>query len=163
MEVALAARASARDFEATVGPLYPNLVRRLTLIVGSPDDARDLAQTTYLRAFEAWGRFDGSDPRAWLYSIGIRLAIDELRRRRRLLFTRLVDGTEPSWALAVDTDLWRALDQLDRRQRAALVLNVLDGYTQAEIATLLGVPAGTVASWLARSKSRLRELLGKEH
>lgn len=163
MDVALAARAAARDFETTFGPLYPNLLRRLTLIVGNPDDARDLAQTTYLRAFEAWDRFDGADPRAWLYTIGIRLAIDELRRRRRLLSTRRVDGTEPSWAMAADADLWRALDQLERRQRAALVLNVLDGYTQAEIATLLGVPTGTVASWLARSKSRLRELLGRDH
>lgn len=45
------------------------------------------------------------------------------------------------------------------RVRAALLLNVLDGYTQAEIARMLDVPAGTVASWIASGKARLREEL----
>lgn len=64
--------------------------------------------------------------------------------------------------MAVDPDLWTALASLERRQRAALLLNVLDGYSQVEIGHKLGVPPGTVASWLARAKARLRILLREE-
>lgn len=61
-----------------------------------------------------------------------------------------------------EPDLWRALAQLEPRQRAALVLATLDGYTHAEIATMREVREGTVSSWVSRSKDRLRALLGDE-
>jgi len=75
----------ARDdvFTATVGPHYPGLVRRLTAIVGDRESALDLAQEAYLRAYRAWDGFDGTDPRAWIYTIGLRLAFNERDRRRR--------------------------------------------------------------------------------
>jgi len=60
----------------------------------------------------------------------------------------------------VDPDLWAALDALDPRVRAALLASVVDGYTQREIATMLGVPEGTIASWLSRARRTLRETLG---
>ena len=62
----------------------------------------------------------------------------------------------------VDPDLWRALTTLDRRTRAALVLTVLDGYSQDEVAEMLSVPRGTVASWLSRGKARLRAALDED-
>ena len=161
MKSLVATTGLAVPFESTVGPHYPALVRRLSFILGDADEAQDIAQTAYLRAFEAWPHFDGPDARAWLYTIGIRLALNELRRRRRLWRHRGEAG-EATWALRVDPDLWSALADLDPRHRVALVLTVLDGYTQAEVAGLLGVPAGTVASWLSRSKSRLRDLLGED-
>ena len=58
-----------------------------------------------------------------------------------------------------DPDLWAALSTLDTTTRSALLLNVLDGYTQAEIAGMLGVPEGTVASWLSRGRAALRREL----
>jgi len=61
--------------------------------------------------------------------------------------------------MEVDPDLWRALNTLDRRTRAALVLTVLDGYTQEEVAGALGVARGTVASWLSRARGRLQPIL----
>ena len=61
-----------------------------------------------------------------------------------------------------DPDLWAALGRLRREERAALVLTVLEGYSQAEVATRLGVPEGTVASWLSRTKARLRVELQEE-
>jgi RNA polymerase sigma factor (sigma-70 family) len=140
-----------------VGPHYDGLVRRLAFIVGDAEEAKDLAQSAYLRAFEAWPRFDGTDPRAWLYTIGINLAVSELRRRSR--WRRRAREIDPEWAMAVDPDLWRAIGDLEVRHRAALMLNVLDGYTQAEVARILGVPPGTVASWLSPSKALLRERL----
>ena len=64
--------------------------------------------------------------------------------------------------MTTDPDLWRALADLDRRTRAALVLTVLDGFTQDEAAEMLSVPRGTVASWLSRGKARLRTVLERE-
>ena len=160
MMTSVAAGAVEASFETVVGPYYDGLVRRLAFIVGDPDEARDLAQAAYLRAFQAWPRFDGTDARGWLYTIGINLAISELRRRWR--WRGRAPTAEPTWVMEVDPDLWRAIADLDRRHRAALLLNVLDGYTQAEIGRLLGVPSGTVASWLSRAKARLRERLMEE-
>jgi RNA polymerase sigma factor (sigma-70 family) len=158
MDSVMAATTVSAPFEQSLAPYYPALVRRLTLIVGDPEDARDLAQTAYLRAVESWARFAGVDARAWPYTIGIRLALNELRRRRRM-WVRHPAEPDASWALEVDPDLWRCLETLEPRRRSALLLSALDGHTHAEIGQMLGVPAGTVSSWLSRSKAQSRELL----
>lgn len=160
MTTDVAKHAIGVPFEAAVGPYYDGLVRRLALIVGDAEDARDIAQAAYLRAFEAWPRFDGADARGWIYTIGINLALSEMRRRTR--WRGRPPAVEPTWAMEVDPDLWRAIAALDGRHRAALLLNVLDGYTQAEVGRLLGVPAGTVASWLSRTKAQLRQRLQED-
>ena len=61
-----------------------------------------------------------------------------------------------------DRGLHEALGSLRREHRAALLLNAIDGYTQAEIAAMLEVAPGTVASWLSRAKAQLREALTDE-
>jgi RNA polymerase sigma-70 factor (ECF subfamily) len=134
------------------------LVRRLALVVGDATEAEDLAQQTLLRATEHWPLPDGSDVRAWLAVVGVHLAIDERRRRRRWGFLPIRE-MDQEWAMTTDPDLWRAMADLDRRTRAALVLTVLDGYTQDEVAEMLSVPRGTVASWVSRGKARLRAVL----
>lgn len=158
-----AADTSRRDpdaFEAAVRPHYASLVRRLVVVLGDADDAEDIAQDAYLRAFRAWDRFDGTDVRAWLYTIGLRLAFNQLRGRRRLLAA--IRRIEPRpWADPADPDLWAALGRLDARTRSALLLNIVDGYTQREIGAMLAVPEGTVASWLSRGRAALRrDLVG---
>jgi RNA polymerase sigma-70 factor (ECF subfamily) len=60
----------------------------------------------------------------------------------------------------VDPDLWRAISELEPAVRAALLLTVLDGYTQEEVAEALGVARGTVSSWLSRARDRLRPAIG---
>lgn len=170
MHIATAAgQAGTLEFEQVLGDLYPALVRRLTLVVGDAEEARDLAQTTYLKAYESWSRFDGRDPRAWLYTIGLRLAFKERRRRSRWrsVFSASdgdADGVDGgvTWDPAEASGLWDALRTLRREERAALLLNAADGYTQAEIAGMLGVPSGTVASWISRAKGRVRVELEKE-
>lgn len=134
----------------------PWLVRRLALVVGDAEEARDLAQITFLRAAEHWTSEHDIAP--WLAVVGVRLAISERRRRRRWGFLPLDDGAG-SWAIDVDPDLWRAIGQLDRRTRAALVLTVLDGYTQEEVGKTLDLPRGTVASLLSRGREHLRRAL----
>lgn len=136
----------------------PWLLRRLTLIVGDPEEARDLVQETFVRAVEhgSWGA--GDDGRRWLASVGIRLAISELRRRKRWGYFPIREDDQ-IWALQTDPDLWRALSSLDRQVRAALLMTVLDGFSQAEAGDILGVPRGTIASWLSRARDRLRPIL----
>jgi RNA polymerase sigma-70 factor, ECF subfamily len=148
------------DLEAELVAIYPLLVRRLTIILRDPDEAQDLAQAAFSRALERRRRFRGGDVRAWLYTIGIRLALNELRRRRRLV--PLTEHDEPEWAMRSDPDLWIALAGLEPSRRVALVLSVLDGYTHREIAELLEVREGTVSSWLSRTKEHLRAVLGDD-
>jgi len=148
-------------FEAAVRPHYPPLVRRLVVVLGDEHDAEDIAQDAYLRAFRSWDRFDGADVRAWLYTIALRLAFNQVRRRRRWL--GILGRAEPApWMDRSDPDLWEALCRLDGRTRAALLLNVLDGYTHREIADMFAVPEGTVASWISRGRAALRTDLGAD-
>lgn len=150
------------QFADAVDRHYPGLVQRLTLVLHDAEEAKDVAQETYLRAFRAWDRFDGSDARAWLHTIGLRLAFNQLDRQRLWERWRRTEGTEPAWVTPDRVDLWRGLAQLRPQQRAALLLNVLDGYTQAEIGEMLDAPEGTVASWVAAAKRQLRAALAEE-
>jgi RNA polymerase sigma-70 factor (ECF subfamily) len=136
----------------------PWLVQRLALVVGDAEEARDLAQQTFVRAAEKWPLPPEQDVPRWLAVVGLRLALNE-RRRRRLWGFLSVRETDATWAIQTNPDLWRALMSLEPRARAALVLTVLDGYTQDEVATALGVARGTVASWISRSRDRLRPVL----
>lgn len=152
----------ARDdhFVAAVGQHYPGLVRRLTAVIGDRETALDLAQESYLRAYRAWDRFDGTDTRGWLHTIGLRLAFNERDRRRRWSNLFAQQRRAEPWVASEDEALHEALGGLRREHRAALLLSAVDGYTQAEIAAMLQVPPGTVASWLSRAKAHLREVLG---
>ena len=154
------APAAAREdrdglFEATVGPLWPALVRRLTLVLGDAAAAEDVAQDAYLRAYRAWDRFEGDDPRGWLYTIALRLAFNEQRRHRRLLAAMTRAHHRP-WHEPADPDLPDALARLDPRARSALLLDAVDGYTQREVASILGIPEGTVGRVVSEARAALR-------
>jgi DNA-directed RNA polymerase specialized sigma24 family protein len=69
---------------------------------------------------------------------------------------------ESAWVTPERLDLWHGLAELRPQLRAALLLNVVDGYTQAEIARMLDAPEGTIASWIAAAKRRLRAALAEE-
>jgi RNA polymerase sigma-70 factor, ECF subfamily len=152
-------RPLADEFTDAVAPHYAGLVRRLTLVVDDHAAAEELAQEAYLRAYRAWDRFDGRDARAWLHTIGLRLAFNERDRRRRFirLFGRRTER-EP-WTDAHDASLVDALRGLRPEHRAALILQVVDGYTRDEVADMLAVAPGTVASWVSRAKAHMREAL----
>lgn len=149
------------DLEATLVDSYPALVRRLALVLGGADEAEDVAQAAFARALEHRGKFRGGDARAWFFTIGLRLAFNELRRRGRATHPAGA-GHEPTWAMTSDPDLWVALRQLDPRHCAALLLTCLDGYTHDEVGRMLGVRTGTVSSWLSRTKEQLRLVLEEE-
>jgi len=156
MDVASVAR-TVPDIEADLIAIYPMLVKRLALVMRNATDAQDVAQSAVAQALANRHRFHGGDARAWLYTIGLRIAFNELRRQR----PPSLDAVDPpSWAMATEPDLWTALGELDARQRAAILLTVLDGYTHAEVARMFAVRPGTVSSWVSRGRDRLRFLLG---
>jgi RNA polymerase sigma-70 factor (ECF subfamily) len=148
------------DLETELLAAYPGLHRRLTLVLRDASLAEDASQAAFARALEHKSRFSGGDARAWLYTIGLRLAFNELRRRRPTI--ALTPANEPTWAMASEPDLWIGLGQLEPRQRAALLMSSLDGYTHDEIARILGVRPGTVSSWISRAKDRMWVLLGDD-
>lgn len=122
---------SQGDFADAMDPHYTGLVQRLTLVLHDAEEARDVAQETYLRAWRAWERFDGTDARAWLHTIGLRLAFNQRRGRNRLsAFLQRHRPEDAAWIPAERVDLWNALGNLRPQERAALLLNVIDGYTQ---------------------------------
>jgi RNA polymerase sigma-70 factor, ECF subfamily len=149
-------------FDELVRAYRPQLVRRLALVVRDLTEAEDLAQQALLRATEHRASLPtAGDLGRWLSVVGMRLAIDERRRRRRWGFLPIRDSDQ-EWAMTTDPDLWRALGRLDRKTRAVLILTIIEGYSQDEVAEAFDVPRGTVASWLSRGKARLRTELGDD-
>jgi RNA polymerase sigma-70 factor, ECF subfamily len=170
-EAALVARALAGDRSA-LGELVSRFtapVRRVTYaILGDPDEADDAAQDGLLQALVKLDRYDPTRPFGpWLLRIVANAAIDRRRRRSVRQAAALDDTVAGDHPLPdVETDrralrrrLQTALRQLPERYRIALVLFDVEGYSQVEIAGILGVAPGTVRSAVFHARRRLRRLL----
>jgi RNA polymerase sigma-70 factor (ECF subfamily) len=137
--------------------------RLLVRLVGNADDAFDLAQETYFKAFSRMDRFDGRSSWAtWLYRIALNEAFQHLRRRRSLRIKLREFGLSRSAEHEEDTprmqrlDLEAGLSRLSALDRAILVLRYQDGLDYRTIAQIVGRSEGTVASRLNRARDRLR-------
>lgn len=122
--------------------------------------ADDAAQEAFVRAFGALDRFDEQRPLApWLARIAVNRAIDLLHKQRGL---HLVDPGELAQAEPArdqpraDDEVTAAVGRLDLPKRVVIVLHYWVGYTLEEIATMLALPVGTVASRLSRGLADLR-------
>jgi|SRR5438105_4669409 len=124
--------------------------------------ANDVAQEAFVRAVTRFDQFDSSRPfRPWVTKIAVNLALDELRRERRL-------GPEPPEAAAdpspeADDAVVSAVSRLDLDRRTVVVLHYWLDFQTPEIARLLDLPQGTVASRLSRALDQLRIDLEAEH
>jgi RNA polymerase sigma-70 factor, ECF subfamily len=170
-EPALVARALAGDRTA-LGVLVTRFaapVRRLAAaILRDADEAEDAAQDGVLQALVKLDRYDPTRPFGpWLMRIVANAAIDR-RRRRAVRDTSELDealvGGGPLPDVEVDRLALRqrlalALDRLPERYRVAVVLFDVEGYSQAEIAEILGVAPGTVRSAVFHARRRLRRWL----
>jgi len=152
------------DFlEFFAGEFWP--LRRVGfLLTGDWDEAEELAQEAMARTYAVWPRVGGYQrPAAYARKVLVNRHRSLLRRAvvetRHLVATRPQDRHEPDFG-GDDLILWQALQRLPSRQRAAIVLRYYLDLPEAEVARLLGVPAGTVKSWTHRGLARLRDRLG---
>jgi RNA polymerase sigma-70 factor, ECF subfamily len=144
--------------------------------IGREDDARDVVQETFLRAFRGLGGFKGQAKfSSWLYRIALNLCRDWIRRERRAPVVAAPDGVdlvelagegegvERLDDVVVRKDLSRvvaaAMRALPDEQRAAIVLKEYHGLTFQEIADLLGCPLSTVKTRLYQGLTVLRKEL----
>jgi RNA polymerase sigma-70 factor (ECF subfamily) len=142
--------------------------RVVRAILRDDDDADDAVQDGVLAAWRAVDRFDPDRPfRPWLMRIVVNAALDARRRRlvRRaeaLTDTHEAPGLRPDRATdqaLLHGRLREALATLPERQRVAVVLYDVEGYPHAEIAGILGVPEGTVRSYVFHARRALRQAL----
>jgi RNA polymerase sigma-70 factor (ECF subfamily) len=166
-------------FERDALPLMPELYAAAMRLTRNPDDAGDLLQETYLRAYRGFAGFEeGTNLRAWLYRILMNAFINIYRKRQRepqtvsdddvedwYLYDRLGGReAEPSAEARVldgipDEDVQEALAGLPDNFRLAVLLADVDGFSYKEIAEILDVPIGTVMSRLHRGRRALEKRL----
>ncbi|MGC4744409.1 SigE family RNA polymerase sigma factor [Micromonospora sp. DT201] len=145
---------------------YRSTARRMArygyAVAGDHSEAQDLVQEAYTRAWRHWGRLAAHPaPEAWLRLVVSRLATDRWRRLRTLRGALRLAGPPPA-APPPNEDgvlLIQALRQVPANHRQALALHYLFDMPVEEIAREVGVPVGTVKSWLSRGRSRLAALL----
>jgi len=146
--------------------------------IGREEDARDVCQETFLRAFRALPGFRGQAKfSSWLYRIALNLCRDWIRRERRtpivqppedvdvMELAAAVEPTESIEDLVARKDLSRAVERLmallPEEQRTAIVLKEYHGLTFQEIAELVGCPLSTVKTRLYQGLTVLRRELAK--
>ena len=153
-------------------PIYALAYR----VIGREEDARDVCQETFLRAFRGLPGFKGEAKfSSWLYRIALNLSRDWIRRQRRAPTVQLAEGIDPSEVAAEQGPVESIEDLVSRRelsavveeamallpeeQRTAIVLKEYHGMTFQEIADLQGCPLSTVKTRLYQGLSVLRRQL----
>lgn len=146
----------------------PRLRRYSRALLRDPDAADDLVQDCLERALRRLDNWQTDEnPRRWLFTIMHNLFIDQTRRTRRRaeVVTLTLDDSEAVSAPAeqhesiATREIMDALQEIRPDRRAAILLVGLEGFSYAEAATLLGVPAGTLMSRVSRGREELRSLL----
>lgn len=156
---------------------YQNYVFRLCyLVMRNEQDAEDMAQETFVRAFRALPRFEireGSGFEAWLY----RIAVNACRSRMRRKWYQVLPWPDPAPPMASEPEeqperqvlrdeqrdeILAAIDCLGEKHRLVVILRYYGGLSNKEIAQALSIPCGTVRSRLHMARRRLREILAKD-
>ena len=153
-------------FERLYRSHVQDVYRYALMVLRNRDDAEDVAQTTFLKAYRAYQRGDRPrHPRKWLITIAHNTCGTRIRDARRrpqevALEEQLLEPTPGGSDVDVDVqELVRAVGALSFNQRAALVMRELEGRTYAEIAELLELSTSAVETLLFRARRALREQL----
>jgi RNA polymerase sigma-70 factor (ECF subfamily) len=179
-EAALIDRCRRQDMDA-FGKLvdaYQNrvfgFVRRM---VSNPEEAADVTQDVFIRAFQSFGRFDArSSVRTWLFRIAYNLCIDRARKLDRSISEvgmsaspdtdDQIDVADNRWQpemIAMDVELQQAVEagirSMSEKLRTVLILHDREDTPYEEIAKIVGVPVGTVKSRLFLARAHLQTVL----
>ena len=149
------------DFEEVFRKLLPRARRIGFRVLGDHDDAEDAAAEAFARAHASWRRVGQLPYReAWILRVTANVAIDLSRHRRPLL---VVDGdVEHEEGAVLHLSLVDALATLPRRQREVVTLRFLEDLSEADIARVLHISAGTVKKTTHRAMAALRRRLGPD-
>jgi len=147
-------------------------------ISGNADDAQDLVQETYYKAFRYFDKFQsGTNSKAWMFMILKNTFINDYRKSKREPYKldyeqiqNFYENVKADRAIEnnldkdfyndlFDDELTEAIDQLPTKMREVFLLCDLEGYSYEETAELVGCPIGTVRSRLHRARHMLQEIL----
>jgi len=175
------------DFEAVAMPFVDALYNTAYRMTRNAEDAEDLIQETYLKAYKYYDKFtEGTNFKAWLFKIMKNTFINNYRKQQSAppqsdfadieesfesqvseeVTRKVKDPEEELLEDVLDDDVQRALEELPEDYRMVVILADLEGFAYKEIADILEVPVGTVMSRLYRGRRRLEEaMLGyaREH
>jgi RNA polymerase sigma-70 factor (ECF subfamily) len=162
-------RREQRDFDALFRAHYPEIVRYLAVRLGSQELATDLASEVFVEALRRVPRLSwrGRPVLAWLYRVAANMAADELRRRGREV---PVEAPEPDTGIADDEVealpdremLGRALAGLPPDHQLVVHLRLVEDYSFAETARLMGRSVGACQMLMLRAARELRAQLERE-
>jgi RNA polymerase sigma factor (sigma-70 family) len=159
------------SFEKAVLPHLDAAYNLARWLMRNEQDAQDIAQEAYLRAFRFFPGFRGGDARAWLLKIVRNTCYSWLHVNRPLQEAAEFDenllppdssALNPEEAVLQNdsnAQLRKALEKLPPNYREVLILRELEEMSYKEIADITGMPAGTVMSTLSRARGRLRQIL----
>jgi len=171
MTNALAEPAKTALFEAEIVPHLRAAYNLARWLVHNPDDAEDMVQESYLRAYKYFDGFRGMNSLAWLLTIVRTTCYTWLHRNRFQEASTVFDEDQHSGVneminpetlmlKGADGDMLRQLlEELPVEFREALVLRELEGMSYKQIAEVAGIPLGTVMSRLARARRHLQRRL----
>lgn len=154
------------SFEQWYQEFYPILARTMTVMFSSVGLGRDIADEAMTKAFARWQKGDPPrSPDGWVMTVAVnegrrrwrRRKLDAVRRAETVAGIRLTQNLDEP-----DLDLWRAVAQLPRRYREAIVLRYIADLTEAEVADTMGVKAGSAAALLHKARASLRRSLAEE-
>src|SRR3989475_842796 len=163
--------AELASFEETMLPHIDAAHNLARWLLRNEQDAQDVVQEAYLRAFKSFGGFHGSNGRAWLLTIVRNTSYTLLKKNRAVDLTTTFDeeihvsgheSVSPATILehSEDAELIReAMDELPAEFREILALRHQEGLSYEEIADVAQIPPGTVMSRLARARTKLKECL----
>ena len=159
-ELVEAARTGGRDeIEPLLRTVWPDAYRLARSILGEDQPAEDAAQEACIIVYRTIASLRSSAAfRTWFYRIVVREAAALKRRRSR------AEPAPEASVIANDQtapiDVWRALSTLSHKLREVVVLRYFEDLSSPEIASVLGIPEGTVRFRLMIARQRLRPLLG---
>jgi RNA polymerase sigma-70 factor (ECF subfamily) len=156
-----------RAFESLYGRTVERIYALCLRMSGSADDAADLVQDVYVRAWEKLGLFRGDSLfTTWLHRLAVNVTLERRRSLGRRLSHEVADPDLDRYARAsaqampgTRVDLERAIAGLPEKARHVLVLRDVQGYKYEEIARMTGVSLGTVKAQIHRARGLVKEAL----
>lgn len=146
---------------------YNNVFRTIRAIVLDSVEAEDLTQDCFSRAYRARAKYQPTaPPSAWVHRIAVNTAISHLRRKKlaRFLPIKMEHGSEDRGLAQAEARgaVEEALAELSPKLRAAVVLQYFHDCSREEIAEILDIPSGTVASRIAKAMAQMRQKVAKD-